>query len=315
MNEPTGHTIDGMPWEEARGPHLPDRLTRVPILVWPFVILAVVQIVAIVLEDWMAMTADPGGVALNYGARIAASLLGAALFLRHPDAVRTLPILVLGVTLMAVEQVIGVLSVALGPLFAESWIVPTDDTTTYVGASVFSIVRSAIGMLAVLSLALGLAAARRIEGGVDRPVLVVLIGGSIVVAVASDIGFRLLTSESVIVSPIAYVASVVVGLASLLATSYLVAVALAGWLAGERPSIGWALAAASGSVTIAIVAAFALVSLIQPRDLGPLLTVFSIAIAASPVLLLVAFAIGLPSTEPDATPDPPGATTPGSAGS
>ena len=40
MTEPTGQTIEGEPWPEARGPHLPDRLTRIPLLVWPFVILA-----------------------------------------------------------------------------------------------------------------------------------------------------------------------------------------------------------------------------------------------------------------------------------
>ena len=28
MDEPVGHTIDGTPWDEARGPHLPDPLTR-----------------------------------------------------------------------------------------------------------------------------------------------------------------------------------------------------------------------------------------------------------------------------------------------
>ena len=40
MTEPTGHTMDGTPWVEPRGPHLPDRLSAVGWLAWPFVILA-----------------------------------------------------------------------------------------------------------------------------------------------------------------------------------------------------------------------------------------------------------------------------------
>jgi hypothetical protein len=44
VDEPTGHTIDGTPWEEPRGPHLPDRLTAIPLLCWPFIALAIVQL-------------------------------------------------------------------------------------------------------------------------------------------------------------------------------------------------------------------------------------------------------------------------------
>ncbi len=309
---PFGRTLT---WEEARGPHLPDRLTRVPLPVWPFLILAVVQVVAIAMDDWTLITNDPGGLVLTSGGSIAASLLGAALFLRHPDAVRTLPLLVVGVTLVAVERVISLLNVAFGWLFAGLWIVPVDGSPDYTSSSMFSIAGSAIGVLAVLCLARGLAAARRFEGGVSWSVLIVLIVASILITAASVISYQTLPSESVIVGPLVYAASLVIGLASTLAMSYLFAVALAGWRAGERPPTGWALVVASGLVTIAIAAMFAVVIVIQPGDLWPMATIIAIAAVASPLMLLVAFAIGLPATEPDATPDPPGVTTRGSAGS
>ena len=43
--EPTGHTIDGTPWEEPRPPHLPDPVVhvarRIPLAAWAFLAIAI----------------------------------------------------------------------------------------------------------------------------------------------------------------------------------------------------------------------------------------------------------------------------------
>ena len=88
--EPRGHTIDGTPWEEPRPPHLPDRLTSISPWVLPFLVVVVFQL-------WLFWLDQPFGTdprsPLEYWldtryqfAEIAGSLIGLALFLRHPDA-------------------------------------------------------------------------------------------------------------------------------------------------------------------------------------------------------------------------------------
>ena len=100
-DQPTGTTIDGTPWEEPRPPHLPDAVSGVSPWAIPFVVLAAIQVLAGWLE-WKAQgdLGDPGyGVSIALGIVPAAciSLLGAALLIRHPDALRRLPMLVFGV--------------------------------------------------------------------------------------------------------------------------------------------------------------------------------------------------------------------------
>ena len=99
-------------WEEARPPHLPDRITAVPILVWPFVALAVL-LAFLQFRRYGGMSgAGADVVALAPGViEVAAmTLLGAALFVRHPDAWSRLRPVALGVTLLAVAEALRLLA-------------------------------------------------------------------------------------------------------------------------------------------------------------------------------------------------------------
>ncbi|MGK2849494.1 MAG: hypothetical protein ACSLFN_01070 [Candidatus Limnocylindrales bacterium] len=99
MSEPTAGRLDAAEvWPEARPPHLPDRLTSVSWLAWPSVGLALLLLVL----AWPRVqdVFGPGGFSLvSLIAELeaaAVALMGAALFWRHPDALRTLPHVVVG---------------------------------------------------------------------------------------------------------------------------------------------------------------------------------------------------------------------------
>jgi hypothetical protein len=119
-DEPRGHTIDGTPWEEPRPPHLPDTLTRISLWVIPFLVLAGFQLVA-GWREWAGQgQLNPGyGVTIFLGLvpGVCASLLGAALFYRHPSANRRLSILVFGVVLLAVTALMELASRPLDEWF------------------------------------------------------------------------------------------------------------------------------------------------------------------------------------------------------
>lgn len=325
MSEPTGHAADGTPWDEARGPHLPDRLTAVPLAAWPFVILAVVQVAGI----WMANATD---IARDIGwlwqvilvsiDDVAASLLGAALFVRHPGAIRTLPLVVVGVSLLALEQILGLLATPLRPAFEATNEAFGDETAFFYAASAYSWFGSLVGSFGILSIARGLDAARRSAGRTGRRLIAGLVLVSLLI-VAGTATTYLLPAQGSGVIPVLAAGASGVTLVSLLATSYLVVIALAGWRAGEHPALGWALAVVSGA---AVIAAAAVVSsaMVLGAEFSPLTTIFSLLSELGWLALLAAFLVGLPSTaqieweeiEPAApTLDPPAATPPGSAGS
>ena len=75
-------------WEEARGPHLPDRITAIPVMVWPF--LALTAVVVYVQSRLYAGVPFDASIVVAAGLGIARSaamtLIGAALLVRHPDA-------------------------------------------------------------------------------------------------------------------------------------------------------------------------------------------------------------------------------------
>jgi hypothetical protein len=329
MTEPTGQTIEGEPWAEARGPHLPDRLTRIPLLVWPFVILAVIQVAGIWVANSIALATDPFYLlqaAFWSIADVTASLLGAALFLRHRDAVRTLPLVVIGVTLLAAEQVVQLLRVPLAPMLEA--IMPVADDFTSSGpmlVSTFYFWGAAIlGIAGLLYLARGLDEARRFDAPGGRALAAGLVAICILITVIGLVGNLRLPEGTIFGGPVVLALTTALGLASLLATSYLLVVAVRGWRAGEEPSLGWGLVAISGSATLIVFTVLAVASLLEIQDFGLLSPMFSTARAIAGVALLAAFLLALPSTdavawdeEDDADPtlDPPVATPPGSAGS
>lgn len=291
-------------WPEVRGPHLPDWLTAIPLLVWPFVILGAVRLLAF----WTANRgADPDLLALSALAlvgELGACLLGAALFLRHPDAIRSMPLVVVGVSLVAAEQAMRLIDAPLQPLFDAVAGGPDGDMTgSMIASSAFHQAATIVGLFGTLYIARGLDAARRFDGGTSRVVLVALAALS-AVAIGLSTSFVLGHSVDGIAGGLPlYLASVVITFAALLATSYLAAVAFGGWRSGEEPALAWLLVALWGTLTIATGAVFTFVTVVAGFGQLDLSWAYLVAIAAAGLGLLVAFALGLPSTAPVDTPD------------
>jgi hypothetical protein len=328
MTEPTGRTIDGAPWEEPRPPHLPDRLTAISPWVLPFLIVVAYQV-------WLLWVGQPLGIdetaRLDYWVNvarsefpaIAATLLGLALFIRHPDARSTLPHMASGVFLLLFAQILRLAKPAIGPL-VDPFATSADDFEFYFSvAQAYGVLTTLIGVAGIAFVARGLGTARRHGEAVPaRSVSVVV---TVLVMVSSALTAFSWVRSGVDTSPgtIAAIAvSWLVGLVAALAWAYLFVVSLVGWRGGETPRLGWALAAMGAGLALLVDLLLpVIVILVTPQE--QLLRMFEAVGAASLiawVLLVVALAVGLPSTDPRAddlgpepTPDPPGATQPGSA--
>jgi hypothetical protein len=301
-------------WPEARGPHLPDVLTRIPLPVWPFVIAAVVTVLADV--DGLAAIADTrSGLmaavsgALRLVATLALPLWGAAFFWRHPDGWRTARLIAIGTILAAAYALFD-------PL--RSWITSSlaiEDVDRAIAVSlVFGAISSAIGIASVVAIALGLRrAGRRLDGAESVHGLVpVLVLVTVTTAALSVVSLR--GVELTPLTVITFVTNVVRNVGELLAWSALIAVAVTGWLADERPTPGWALAAAAGASMLVGQALLVSIALLAPTSATGLPVGYDLALwiwALATPLILVAFAIGLPTI----SSDPEAATTPDSAGS
>ena len=97
-------------------------------------------------------------------------------------------------------------------------------------------------------------------------------------------------------------------------------IAFGGWLAGEQPRIGWLLAALAAGLDVALLLLLGLAGLVDIARAGPaVVEIIGWLGVANWVLLLLAFAVGLPSvamapqsSERAATVDSLEATPPGS---
>ena len=324
--EPRGHTIDGNPWEEPRPPHLPDRLTSISPWVLPFLGVAVLQL-------WVFWLAQPFGTdqwsLLEYWASIryqfpgiAGSLIGLALFLRHPDARTVMPQITKGAFLLLLQQVMRLLAPTLEPLFVG--LAPGNDEMALFSplSQAYSIFTSLVGVFGIAFIASGLAAARRF-GDVRhmRGVTVLLTGLAIVNAGYTTLGYALLLDYSSGISIVFVVGALFANLFRALALAYLVIVLVSGTLAWEAPRSGWRLGAIGAGLLLlqALVAPFLSVVPLPQEGLLPLFGFLADGVLVGWILLVAAFALGLPSTqsvvedEPaGATLDRPAAMTPGS---
>lgn len=304
MSEPTAAPLDtAEPWSEARPPHLPDRLTAVPWLAWPFVGLAL----ALLVVAWPRVQEvfAPGGfsVALLIGEAEPAivALLGAALFWRHPDALRALPHVVVGVTLLAAREVLRAVSPVLEGAFATLTPAPEAFPFFVPLSTAYDAFATLVGLFGLVYLARGLAEARRFE---DRGssgeatlfvvVLVLLLGA----AQFSTIG-DLPADASMTIGTLVGVSLALTTL-NLLAWGYLTLTAGRGWLAGEAPTRGWLAATLAGLCLFVSTIVLAVLNWVvsAPSD-GALLIahVASLIRTAAFALLLLALAMGLPSTD------------------
>lgn len=295
-------------WDEPRGPHLPDRLTAIPPLVWPFLVIAALQVWDAVpsLRDAASEPEQIFVTLVGLLAQIAPTLYGAALFWRHPDAWRSLRMLAIGVALVAIVAVAHLGTTRAHEILDAAW-PPADDQLFGSWASfLYDVSLSVLGLVAVLSLARGLADVRRFE---DPPatrrlrlavgILATLVAAFIIARFLSDLLPASSSSQELLVRNLV---ALVLAVARLGSWAYLTAVAGVGWLARERPRTGWALAAAAGLATFAIQMPIAWLWFSLPSEVTVL------AFLGGPALLLVAFLVGLPSTEPAGAEE--GATDP-----
>lgn len=310
MSEPIAEPLDAAEaWPEARPPHLPDRLTAVPWLAWPFVGLALVLLV--VAWPRVQEVFAPGGFSVMRLIAeldaLAVALLGAALFWRHPDALRTMPHVVVGVTLLAAREVLRAAGPALQGAF--STLTPAPEAFPFFVplSTAYSAFATVVGLFGMIYLARGLAEARRFEnGGSSRPATLAVVVLALLLGAAQWTTIGDLPADSSMTIGTLVAVSLSLTTLNLLAWGYLTLTAGRGWLAGEAPSRGWLAATLAGVclfLSTIIVAALNWVA-IAPSDATLAVAQLAglISFAAS-VLLLVAFVIGLPSTAQVEWPD------------
>jgi hypothetical protein len=288
-------------WVEPRGPHVPDAIARVPLGVFPFLALAILE----AYGEWVQIRSLQFGHPIDYAealigtvGALAVPLIGAALFLRHPTAHRTLPSIAVGVALLAAVTVVDALRV---PIFEGILRSDLEYETSILAGTVYSVVQALIRVFALTYLAIGLEDARWFE---DRT----RASGLRAVLLAAALGAPAITAFVVWPWPAEQVVATLLSLAAQVATNlawtYLAWVTFRGWAAGEEPNLGWGLAALVAIGNVAITALAALLNLavwaIGPTEsqVPMVFEAFRVLVALIGVLwvaLFAAFWLGLPS--------------------
>jgi hypothetical protein len=292
-------------WEEARPPHLPDRITAIPVMVWPFVILTAV-VVYTRTRLYIGMPLDASNVigsGLSIATVTAMTLLGAALFLRHPDAWSRLRPAALAVSLIAIGAAMDVLaphvdgalrSVGIG----QEW--DGNELPVITASYALGRLASIVGILGVASLAMGLRATRRTPDATRTLVLFVALSIGALGFLAVGYG-RILDdgwgdSDQAMLAAANRI-SIAIHAVGLVAWVAVASILTIGARRRERPTAGWLVGAIA---TLAIVVGLEPIFAVWPTfdsatsglTLAGWLEVGTAAVGA--VLLLVAFCLGLP---------------------
>jgi hypothetical protein len=288
-------------WVEPRGPHLPDAITRIPLGVWPFLALALLEAYGRFARFGSVRFEGPVDyVEALIGAvgALAVPLIGVALFLRHPYAHRTLPSITVGVALLAALTVVDALRdlVVRGIVQSE-----LDFQTSILASTGYSVIQALVRVFAVTYLAIGLHDARRLAdlsrgSGVRALLLIAALGSPAVMAFV----VWPWPEQQFLPNLLSLVAQVLTNLA----WTYFAWVAFRGWAAGEAPNVGWGLAALVGAGNLVVSMLAAVLNLavwaVGPTD-GQVPFVFEAYRALLAVLaclwvaLLAAFWLGLPA--------------------
>jgi hypothetical protein len=290
-------------WVEPRGPHLPDAITRIPPGVWPFLALAVLAAYGRQVELTTGGFPNPFVVWTVVGSveAIAAPLLGAALFYRHPNAHRRFPALTLGAALFAIAVAADALRrPVLDGLLGSA----LDFESGILGGAAYRVIEALFRVFALTYLALGLVDARRLD---DRPanrygwvVLVVAVVSTSALSAALTLAS---VPDQALVVAILSTTQLLTGLA----WAYLGWTAFRGWSAREEPRRGWGLVAIAGIgyllVSIVISLLNGVLWIIGPTESQvPLVfevyQLLTVVFAGFWLALLAAFWLGLPA-EPD----------------
>ena len=209
------------------------------------------------LFDPLVNGADPGAAisyVLSWTASITAPVLGLALFVRHPDARRAMPLLVFGLLLLALGELLAVFSEPIGRFLAG--IAPPSDTDPLSqppALFAFRIFTSLLAVFGLLYLGAGLSSARSHERRpAERPLAIWL--GALAI-VSTVLSFVVLTSLPAEATPMLVVQVLLGTMLSGLVTlgwAYVATVTVGGWIAGEAPKRAWALAAIGAFALLAL---------------------------------------------------------------
>ena len=292
-------------WVEPRGPHLPDAITRIPLGVWPFLAVAVLAAygrVSLLRPELFATPANILWVIVGTVDAVAAPLLGAALFYRHPRAHRTVPAVAFGTVLFAFTTVVDALrepvlnSIAPPPMFGS-----LDEAFVTVAGTGYSAIEALLLVFALTYLAIGLGDARQFrDRRSGRPIMVVLL----LCSVGAPLAGGILASPWPAEMTTQIVVSLIAQLLTNLAWAYLGWTAYRGWQAHEEPTLGWGLVALAAIGYVIVVIVFALLSVvlwvIGPTETQvPLIYEFAqlltVGLAAFWLALLGALWLGLPA--------------------
>jgi hypothetical protein len=293
-------------WEEPRGPHLPDAVTRIPGAAWPFLLVAIL-VAWRSLGTFAANQPDDAGAAIllsgvSIGGTVAACLVGAALFLRHPDAHHAHRALALGSALIALSY--------LGKAYridVDGWLRDLTGDEPF-GISPFT---SAYGTMltvaiagGVFALARGLVAARALPSRMPAGWLLAVAFAIPVAAAIEDV--LLVTSNAdQLDMAFPFALQLALGVIGSLAIGFawatLAVTSLLGARAGEEPRAGWWVVAIAAWVHLVAPVGLAIATLpAVPVADGVASTGFNIFLlftaigSASWFLVLAAFVVGLP---------------------
>ncbi len=245
-------------YAEARGPRLPEAVTRYGAIVWIFVVLGLARLIWFLRESPPVEPIDLATI-VTYGAAVVPAvtvvLLPAALLLRHPEAPERARTLFVGTVLFAIVEGLRVLSRPLQPVFEQ--ITPGDDATPFLVplALIYNAAVVLLGSFAIASIGLGLARTRRYEDAAGSRIgTATMIGAVVLVAVGAVVSVSQLRLDGIPMTPtvILYLVSgVVLSVVFAAAWAYLAAVTIRGARAGERPESGWTWAAVGSGLIIA----------------------------------------------------------------
>jgi hypothetical protein len=301
--EPTGYTIDGVPWDEPHGPHLPDVIARLSMLVWPFLALAAMigyRAIRMITGDTLR---DPGMVLESGLAAIPSvvtPLLGAAYFATH-RGVAFRSAMAIGVTLLAAGQAMRLVQSPVLNFFGSFLLSSGDAFADIERSSLYFAFVSAVEVAAFVCLLRGLRSARHRPSAPGQRGLTLVVFGVAAVTVVLGLQSIGLSSpgddgEFLAINFRAWLLNAV----STVATAAVTAELLAGARAAERPAVAWRLAAAAMTfLLVAQVPTWVLYAM-GPESM-PLITAMSwtlvIAEAIAFVMWLGAFVLGLPSQD------------------
>ena len=217
-------------------------------------------------------------------------LIGAILFVRQPDARKTMPLLVFGLGLLSAVELLDALDT---PIY-EALAGPEQafDAPTVVAYGVFV---SLARLFGIVYLGVGIASTRRLpQVRAERPLAVWLATLAVVGVVGGAVALGPPSTSDGAVDVVGSVIGLALGLGATLAWAYVAWVAVGGAMAGEVPRRAWRL----GAVALSILFAFRVISgvfvVFGPEAQGLGLTAIVISLGAW-VMLVAAFALGLPT--------------------